>query len=110
MRGRRIGAFALDVLIVGAPWLALIGPQVITPPWIGMGGMGPFVVLLIACALGSAVLTLTQIALFVGARRTVGMGSVGLVVARGAPWLSVVVGGLLLSGFIGIAAFLTQAT
>lgn len=105
MRGRRLAALVVDVLLVGAPWAGLVGIIVSPSEGMGIGGIGALVAVVAVCGLASFTLVLTEGILFLAARRTVGMGCARLVVGRGSRGLSLLFGATLLGASVAAAVW-----
>ena len=108
MRARRIAATAIDALLLAVPWAALAGLMTLHGAWTGqLGGLGDAFAVIGGCAAADALLLLLQAIVWLAAGRTVGMGLLGIAVARGRPWLAsieVVAIVLVLGGIAGAAS------
>jgi len=110
VRGRRLAATAIDVLLLAAPWASLAGLVELHGAWGGqLGGLGDAFVVIAGCAVADVLLLLLQAIVWLAAGRTVGMGLVGIAVARGRPWVAsievVVLVGVLGSVTAAVAVF-----
>jgi hypothetical protein len=93
---RRILPYLLDVVLLGAPWLAYLGLSSSTGGnWIG--GLGAAVAVMMYASAGTALLFVVNVVLFLGRGRTLGMATTGLVAVKGRKWLALLLAPLMLT-------------
>ena len=108
MRPRRLASYVLDVLLVFAPWWAMLGLVVSPPGGGGMAGIGLAVVLAGMCGLATLGLLVLEVVVFAVRGRTLGMGCVGIAATGGSRGLALLLGVLVLVLPAG-AAFLVSS-
>jgi hypothetical protein len=108
MAVRRLASYGLDLAIVAAPWLAILGLAIVPPRGGDLAGIGFVLALAALCTLGSLALLVLQATLFLLRGRTLGMASVGLEVESGSRALSLFLGAMVPVVPFGAVALLSS--